>query len=69
MSKKEEKCWRGVYLFLNLLNYGIVAPLSFNLFFAGEESFPFFIIPVSRASGAMKHKQIQNIREKEEIKV
>jgi hypothetical protein len=43
----------------------MVAPLSLILFFAGEESFPFFIIPVVIALPVMKQNHIQKIREKE----
>jgi hypothetical protein len=64
MSKKE-KHWRRVYLFLYILIYGMVAPLSLILFFAGEESFPFFIIPVVIALPVMKQNHIRKIREKE----
>jgi hypothetical protein len=62
---KKEKRWRRVYLLLYILIYGIVVPLSLILFFTGEESFPFFIIPVVLALPAMKHNHIQKIREKE----
>ncbi|MFC0238819.1 hypothetical protein [Fictibacillus phosphorivorans] len=64
MSKKEKR-WRRVYVLLYLLIYGLVAPLSLILFFIGEESFPFFIIPVVLALPAMKHNHIQKIREKD----
>jgi hypothetical protein len=64
MSKKEKR-WRRVYLFLYILIYGMVAPLSLLLFFAGGESFPFFIIPVVLALPVMKQNHIQKIREKE----
>jgi hypothetical protein len=64
MSKKEKR-WRRVYLFLYILIYGMVAPLSLILFFTGEESFPFFIIPVVIALPVMKQNHIQKIREKE----
>jgi hypothetical protein len=43
----------------------MVAPLSLILFFAWEESFPFFIIPVVIALPVMKQNHIQKIREKE----
>lgn len=64
MSKKEKR-WRRIYLLLYILIYGMVAPLSLILFFAGEESFPFFIIPVAIALPVMKQNHIQKIREKE----
>lgn len=64
MSKKENR-WRRVYLFLYILIYGMVAPLSLILFFTREESFPFFIIPVVIALPVMKQNHIQKIREKE----
>ncbi|MBH0163214.1 hypothetical protein [Fictibacillus sp. 26RED30] len=64
MSKKEKR-WRRVYFLLYLLIYGLVAPLSLILFVIGEESFPFFIIPVVLALPAMKNNHIQKIRERE----
>jgi hypothetical protein len=64
MSKKEKR-WRRVYFSLYILIYGMIAPVSLLLFFTGEESFPFFIIPVVLALPVMKQNHIQKIREKE----
>lgn len=63
MSKKEKR-WRRFYVFLYILIYGIITPLSLLLFFTSDESFPYFIIPVVIALPAMKHNHIQKIREK-----
>jgi hypothetical protein len=64
MSKKEKR-WRRFYVFLYILFYGFIIPLSLLLFFIGEEKFPFTMIPVALALPAMKHNHIKKIREKE----